>query len=55
MSKMADIEYDILELDSCGIGAIDIASILDIPITWVYESIIIDEVEVYDPFNTINS
>ena len=59
MSKMAELDIDIQDMLVSGSDPYTIAKILEIPITWVYETSerMDDEsnTEVYSPFITINS
>lgn len=59
MSKMAELEIDILTMLEDGYRPVTIASILSVPITWVYEVAENGEeemnTEVFSPFETINS
>ena len=58
MSRMADLELDIIDMLDEGYRPATIASMLGIPITWVYEAAENAEesnTEVYSPFETINS
>jgi hypothetical protein len=59
MSKMADLDLDIRDMLERGSDPATIARILEIPITWIYETSesIDDEsnTEVFSPFVTINS
>jgi hypothetical protein len=59
MSKMAELDLDIQDMLVAGSDPYTIAKILEIPITWVYETSerMDDEsnTEVYSPFVTINS
>jgi hypothetical protein len=59
MSKMADLEIEILGMIEEGYRPVTIASMLGVPLTWVYEAAENAEeessTEVYSPFETINS
>jgi hypothetical protein len=59
MSKMADLELDIQMMLKDGYRPSTIASILNIPITWIYAvSENLEEesnTEVFSPFETMNS
>jgi hypothetical protein len=58
MSKMADLEIEILDMIEEGYRPVTIASMLGVPLTWVYEASENAEessTEVYSPFETINS
>ena len=56
---MAELEIDILTMLEDGYRPVTIASILSVPITWVYEVAENGEeemnTEVFSPFETINS
>jgi hypothetical protein len=58
MSKMADLELDIQMMLKDGYRPSTIASILNIPITWIYavsENVEESNTEVFSPFETMNS
>ena len=58
MSRMADLEIDIMDMLNEGYRPATIASMLGVPITWVYEAAENAEesnTEVFSPFETINS
>ena len=58
MSKMADLELDIQMMLKDGYRPVTIASILNIPITWIYavsENLEESNTEVFSPFETMNS
>jgi hypothetical protein len=58
MSRMADLELDIIDMLDEGYRPATIASMLGVPITWVYEAAENAEesnTEVFSPFETINS
>lgn len=58
MSKMADLDIEIREMLERDTNPVVIAKMLDIPITWVYDTLERmddpDE-ELYHPNNTVNS
>ena len=60
MSKMADLEVEIIDMLDQGYRPVTIASMLGVPVTWVYEAAENAEdeesnTEVFSPFVTINS
>jgi hypothetical protein len=59
MSKMADLEIDIQTMLEEGVHPSSIARRLEIPVSWVYDSLEYMEeesnTEVYSPFETVNS
>ena len=58
MSKMAELEIEILDMLSEGETPVYISKVLDVPISWVYEAMEADSesnTEVYSPFETVNS
>lgn len=58
MSKMADLEIEIIEMLSQDKSPMYIARMLDIPLTWVYNAMSNEndvDVELYNPYQTINS
>lgn len=59
MSKMAELDLEINELLEEGYRPVTIASILNVPVTWVYEVAENHQeesnTEVYSPFSTVNS
>jgi hypothetical protein len=59
MSKMADLSLEIQDMLERGSDPVTIAKILEIPITWVYETSenmnVESSTEVFSPFHTINS
>ena len=59
MSKMADLSLEIQDMLELGSDPVTIAKILEIPITWVYETSenmdVESSTEVFSPFSTINS
>ena len=52
MSKMAELSFEIQTMLEDGFSPLSIATILEVPITWVFESV---EQEELSPFETINS
>ena len=59
MSKMAELEMDILDMLDEGYRPASIASILNVPVTYVYDVVEIQQekgnTEVFSPFETVNS
>ena len=59
MSKMADLSLEIQDMLERGSDPVTIAKILEIPITWVYETSenmnVESSTEVFSPHSTINS
>jgi hypothetical protein len=59
MSKMADLSLEIQDMLERGSDPVTIAKILEIPITWVYETSenmnVESSTEVFSPFSTMNS
>lgn len=59
MSKMAELEIEILDMLSEGETPVYISRVLDVPVTWVYEAMESDpdksNTEVFSPFDTFNS
>jgi hypothetical protein len=58
MSKMAELEIEILDMLSKDQSPVYIARVLDIPVTWVYECVRYNadfDTEDYSPYTTINS
>ena len=59
MSKMADLSLEIQDMLELGSDPVTIAKILEIPITWVYETSenmdVESSTEVFSPFSTMNS
>jgi hypothetical protein len=59
MSKMAELDMEIRTMLDDGYRPVTIASVLNVPVTWVYE--VADpetekgNTEVFSPFETINS
>ena len=59
MSKISEIEIDILDMLDRGESPQYISRILEIPVSWVYETLSYSEdegnTEVFSPFETVNS
>ncbi len=59
MSKMAELDMEIRTMLDDGYRPVTIASVLNVPVTWIYEVTDSDteksNTEVYSPFETINS
>lgn len=59
MSKIAELEMDILDMLEDGYRPVTIASMLGVPVTWVYDVVETQQeesnTEVFSPFLTINS
>ena len=58
MSKMADLHVEIEEMLFKGTHPSTISAVLEVPVTWVYEvsdSVDNTDLEIYNPFKTINS
>lgn len=58
MSKMADLDIEIREMLESDTNPVTIAKMLNIPLTWVYdtlESMDDPDEEPYNPNNTVNS
>ena len=55
MSKMADLDIEIRNLLLVGTNPVTIARMLEIPVSWVYETVVYDLEEDYTPYNTVNS
>lgn len=55
MSKMADLEIDILERLHGGQSPEYIANWLEIPVSWVYEAMKNYDSDEYSPYMTVNS
>ena len=53
MSKMSDLSIQIQERLERGESPVDIASALEIPVSWVYETF--QQLEELSPFETCNS
>jgi hypothetical protein len=57
MSRMSDINLEIMEYLDQGIHPVKIARVLKVPLTWVYDTLENKQEHepTYDPYNTINS
>lgn len=57
MSKMSEISLEIQDLLVKGVHPTKIAKIMQVPLTWVYDTLetMESESEQYDPYNTVNS
>jgi hypothetical protein len=57
MSKMSDLSFDIQDMLEAGYLPVTVAKILEIPVTWVYETANTgdDVAETLSPFETCNS
>lgn len=60
MSKMSDLSFEISDMLEAGYLPVTVARILEIPITWVYETADTETVgeditEELSPFQTVNS
>lgn len=56
MSKMSALHQDIFTMLEKGYRPIRIATILEVPVSWIYEVIEQEgNVEDYNPFSTVNS
>ena len=60
MSNMSDLSFDIKDMLEAGYLPVTVARILEIPITWVYETADTETVgeditEELSPFRTVNS
>jgi hypothetical protein len=57
MSKMSDLSLEIGNMLDAGYLPVTVARLLEIPITWVYETADnpLDDTEDFSPFETINS
>lgn len=57
--KMAELDLEICEMLEQGYRPVTIASVLEVPVTWVYEVAESHQekgnTEVYSPFSTVNS
>lgn len=54
MSKMSDLEIEIIQMLEAGRSPQYIARVLDVPVNWVYEAIHNHEDE-FSPYSTVNS
>lgn len=57
MSKMSEISLEIQDLLEAGVNPVRIAKLLEVPLTWVYDTLesMESDSEAYDPYNTVNS
>lgn len=59
MSKMAELDMEITDMLDDGYRPVTIASILNVPVTWIYEVAEKQQeesnTEVYSPYATVNS
>ena len=60
MSKMAELDMEIVDMLDEGYRPITIAGVLGVPVTWIYEvaekqHIEESNTEVFSPYGTINS
>ena len=58
MSKMAELELDILDMLDEGRSPQYISTVLEVPVTWVYEASKNNSemnTEVFNPYGTVNS
>jgi hypothetical protein len=59
MSKMAELDMEIRNMLDDGYRPVTIASVLNVPVTFVYDVVEIQQekgnTEVFSPFETINS
>ena len=60
MSKMSELDYDIQNMLEEGYRPVTIATMLGVPVTWVYDVAEIQQeekgnTEVFSPFETVNS
>jgi hypothetical protein len=57
MSKMSELEITIEEMLGSGITPESISQALEIPVAWVYESMIysLTREDTYNPYDTVNS
>lgn len=53
MSRMSELSIDIQNMLDDDVAPRDIARILEIPVSWVYEEL--GELEEFSPFETVNS
>ena len=52
---MSEISIEIMDYLEQGVHPVKIARLLDIPLTWIYDTLETMEEDSFDPFNTINS
>ena len=59
MSKMAELAMDVQNMLDDGYRPVTIATMLNIPVTWVYDVAEMQQekgnTEVFNPYNTVNS
>ena len=59
MSKMAELDLEIQTMLEDGYRPVTIASVLNVPVTWVYDVVEMQQeesnTEVFNPYNTVNS
>lgn len=60
MSKMSELDIDIQNMLEEGYRPVTIATMLGVPVTWVYDVAEIQQeekgnTEVFNPYNTVNS
>jgi hypothetical protein len=57
MSKMSDLSIEIEDLLVQGVHPTKIAKLLQVPLTWVYDTLesMESDSEDFDPYNTVNS
>jgi hypothetical protein len=59
MSKISELSIDIQEMLEEGYRPVTIATMLNVPVTWVYDVVEMQQeegnTEVFNPYNTVNS
>jgi len=57
MSKMSELAFEISDMLEAGYLPVTVARNLEIPVTWVYETVDIVDVDIDElsPFQTVNS
>lgn len=59
MSKISELSIDIQEMLEEGYRPVTIATVLNVPVTWVYDVVEMQQeesnTEVFNPYNTVNS
>lgn len=55
MSRMSEISLEITEYLEQGVHPVKIAKLLNVPLTWIYDTLETMEEDSFDPYNTINS
>lgn len=57
MSRMSEISLEIMEHLDNGVHPVKIAKLLDVPLTWIYDTLesMEEQEDSFDPYNTINS